>query len=42
MFGGEKSSHYFEIGMKLAFLMKNERLKDILMNAYMQLGKSSS
>mmetsp|Transcript_144962 Transcript_144962/g.205152 ORF Transcript_144962/g.205152 Transcript_144962/m.205152 type:complete len:206 (+) Transcript_144962:47-664(+) len=31
---GEKSSHYFEIGMKLAFLMKNERLKDILMNAY--------
>ncbi len=28
--------------MKLAFLMKNERLKDILVNAYMQLGKSSS
>eukprot|EP00438_Fugacium_kawagutii_P035045 Skav203875 [mRNA] locus=scaffold1031:183971:188117:- [translate_table: standard] len=31
---GDKSSHYFEVGMKLAFLMKNPKLQEILMNAY--------
>jgi hypothetical protein len=34
---GDKSYHYFEVGMKLAFLMKNPKLQEILINAYVQL-----
>lgn len=33
---GDKSYHYFEVGMKLAFLMKNPKLQEILINAYVQ------
>ena len=34
---GDKSYHYFEVGMKLAFLMKNPKLQEILINAYVPL-----
>eukprot|EP00435_Cladocopium_sp_Y103_P055591 s673_g18.t1 len=33
---GDKSCHYFEVGMKLAFLVKNPKLQEILINAYLQ------
>ncbi|CAK8994982.1 unnamed protein product [Durusdinium trenchii] len=33
---GEKSRYYFEVGLKLAYLTKNFKLQEILVNAYIQ------
>ncbi|CAK8994984.1 unnamed protein product [Durusdinium trenchii] len=35
---GEKSRYYFEVGLKLAYLTKNFKLQEILVNAYMPTG----
>eukprot|EP00490_Sorites_sp_Unknown_P014468 CAMPEP_0114639704 /NCGR_PEP_ID=MMETSP0191-20121206/1311_1 /TAXON_ID=126664 /ORGANISM="Sorites sp." /LENGTH=205 /DNA_ID=CAMNT_0001851587 /DNA_START=35 /DNA_END=652 /DNA_ORIENTATION=- len=32
---GDKSYHYFEVGIKLAFLVKNPKLQEILVRAFM-------